>query len=84
MVANILSTDPPLSTTLGDGVKRSKFNLSEFGHVAYQIKWNHKCSNTLANIPPPNPGGQKVKIQLFQAMVMLHIKLKGTRYAATW
>ena len=54
----------------------------EHGHVAYQIKENHKCSNMVANILPadhPHPWGwgQKVKIQLFQNMVMLHIKLKG-------
>ena len=29
--------------------------------------------------PPPDPKGQKVKIQLFQINVMLHIKLKGIR-----
>ena len=28
--------------------------------------------------------GQKVKIQFFQNMVMMHIKLKGIWYAATW
>ena len=28
--------------------------------------------------------GQKAKLQLFQNIVMLHIKLKGIRYAATW
>ena len=35
--------------------------------------------------PSPDPGvwGQKVKIQLFQNMVMLHIKLKGMTNAAT-
>ena len=27
--------------------------------------------------PPHDPGGQKVKIQLFQNMVILHIKLKA-------
>ena len=26
---------------------------------------------------PPDPGGQKVKIQLFKNMVILHIKLKA-------
>ena len=37
--------------------------FSEYGHVAYQIKWNRECSNMVANIlphstPPPNlPGG---------------------------
>ena len=36
--------------------------------------------------PPPDPGGwgQKVEIQLFQNMVMLHIKSKGLAHAATW
>ena len=41
MVANILP-----------GAKRSKFNFSEHGHVAYQIKVNHECSNMVANILP--------------------------------
>ena len=34
--------------------------------------------------PPPNPWGQKVKIQLFQMMVILHIKLKAITNAVTW
>ena len=36
--------------------------------------------------PPhsPDPWGQKVKIQLFQDTVMLHIKLKGITNAAIW
>ena len=40
MVANILPTDhhPPPPSILGAGVKRSKFNFLEYGHVAYQIK----------------------------------------------
>ena len=63
-------------------------HLSEHGHVAYQIKWNHKCSNMVATFLPadPNPGdcGQKVKFQLFQNTVMLHIKLKGITNATTW
>ena len=32
--------------------------------------------------PPPDPRGQKVNIQLFQNMVMLHIKLKGMEHRA--
>ena len=65
---------------LGGGVKMSKFNFSEHGHVAYQIDPR----------PVPDPLGgikgwdQKVKIQFFQNMVMLHIKLKGITDAATW
>ena len=30
-------------------------NFSEHDHVAYQIKGNHKCSNTVANILPADP-----------------------------
>ena len=47
------STDP------GDGLKRSIF-FSECGHVVYQLKGNHECSNMVANIlaaePLPDPG----------------------------
>ena len=39
--------------TLREGIKkRSKFNFSENGHAAYQIKRNHECSNMVANILP--------------------------------
>ena len=34
--------------------------------------------------PHPDPMGQKVEIQLFQNMVMLHVKLKAITNAATW
>ena len=34
--------------------------------------------------PLPRTWGKKVKIQLFQNIVMLHIKLKGIKTAATW
>ena len=75
MVANILPSDP---LTLGWG-QNSTF--SEHGHVGYQTKGNHKCSNMVSNILPPDTptpmGVKKVKIQLFQNMVMLHIKSKG-------
>ena len=47
--------------------------------------------NMVANImptdtspPPPDPGGQKVKIQLFQNMAILHIKLNAITNAETW
>ena len=57
--------------TMGVGSKGQFF--SEHGHVAYQIKGNHECSNTVANIlsadpPPPHQTleyVQNVKIQLF-------------------
>ena len=49
--------DPIPWVDLGDEVEEK--NVSEYGHVAFQIKWNHECSNMVANIlpadsPPPN------------------------------
>ena len=80
---------PPL--TLAIGSKGPNTTFSEHGHIAYQIKWNPECSKMVANIlpadpPPPRPWGwgQKVKIQLFQNMVMLHIKLKGVMNTEAW
>ena len=32
-----------------------KSTFSEQGHVAYQIKENHECSNMVANILPADP-----------------------------
>ena len=81
MVANILPADIPTPWPWGSKGQNSTF--SEHGHVAYQIKENHKCSNKVANIlpsdAPPRPWGwgQKVRIRLFQNMVMLHIKFNG-------
>ena len=44
----------------GDRVIRPKFTFFKNDHVVYQIKWNHYCSNIVANIlpadPSPNPG----------------------------
>ena len=80
MVANILPAAPPPPDPR---VKRSNLTFAEHDHVAYQIKGNRKCSNMVANILPAAPlSPQKVKIQLFQNMVMLHIK--GITNAATW
>ena len=80
--SNYFAPPPPL-LTLGTGSKA----FSEQFHIAIQIKGKRKCSNMVANIfpaatPPPNPGGQKVKIQLFQNMVILHIKFKEITNAA--
>ena len=108
--------------TLGVGSVGQNSTFSEHGHVAYQNKENHKCSNMVATIlptdslhPPPDlwlgsightsnvayqikgnhsmlQHGSKyfarkllptlltlwlgqVKLQFFQNMVMLHIKL---------
>ena len=51
----------------GGGVKIKLF--SEPGHVAHQIKGNGTCSDMVAKSPDLG-WGQKVKIQLFQNMVM--------------
>ena len=65
---------PPTPPDPVGGVKMSKLTFSKHGHVAYRLKWNHKCSHMVANISPQGPGCQKVKIKLFQNIVMLHIK----------
>ena len=90
MVANILPTDPPLPPDpRGMGSIGQKSTFSEHGDVAYQNKRNHEFSNKIAIFlhaypPPPMTIGDGVKIQLFQNMIMLHIKLKGTTNAALW
>ena len=45
----------PPSPTLGMGSIGQDSIISEHGHVAYQIKENHKCSNMVANILPADP-----------------------------
>ena len=47
--AHILPADPP---TLGVGSKGKYSTFLEQGHVAYQIKWNHRCSSIIANNLP--------------------------------
>ena len=81
MVANILPAAPPPSPD--PRVKRLNLTFAEHDHVAYQIKGNREYSNMEANILPAAPlSPQKVKIQLFQNMVILHIKVITN--AATW
>ena len=52
------------------GRAQAKKKNSNYGHAAYQIKGNDACSNMLAR----GGVGSKVKIHLFQNMVILHIK----------
>ena len=45
--------------------------FSEQGHVVFQIKENHECSNIVANILPLDPlldpgSWSRVKVQLFR------------------
>ena len=84
MVANILPADLP-PTILG--IKRSKFNFFRSISNLRDSRMQQHDSKYFAPSPtPPDPGGwgQKVSIQLFQNMVMLHIRLKGITNAATW
>ena len=53
---------PPLPLTLRLGSKGQTSTLSEQGHVAYQIKGNHDCSNMEATYfacRSPSPPPQK-------------------------
>ena len=77
MIANIL---PAFPLILGIGsMGQYCLSFSEHGHDAYQIKGITKCSSMVENILPADPHpwlcywGRKVKIKLFQNMVMLHI-----------
>ena len=54
MVAYALPADfPPLLAR--PWRSKGQIQLSKHGHVAYQIKSNHKCSNMVAFILPPDP-----------------------------
>ena len=59
MVTNILPADrpppPPPPPTLVMGSAGLKSTFSENGHVTYQVKENHECSNIVANILPADP-----------------------------
>ena len=62
--------------------------FSEYGHVAYQIKGNDAYCKVVANSLPADPSHRNsrggVKIQHYQNMVMLQIKLSGITNAATF
>ena len=45
----------PHPLTLGVRSKGQNSTFSEHCHAAYQIKWNHKCSNIVGNILPADP-----------------------------
>ena len=83
----ILIPPPP---TIGVGVKRSKFNFLRTWSCCIsnymESRMQQHGSKYFARRPPNWPWGwgQKIKIQLFQNMVMLHIKLKRTINATTW
>ena len=75
MVAKLLPSGPkiPLPLTFGVGSRGQNSTVSEHGYVAYQIKGNLKIVLVILT-PCPLGWGQKVKVPLFQNMVMLHMK----------
>ena len=54
IVENILPPLPPQPDPRV-GSKSHHSTFSELDHVAYQIKWNHKYNNMVANIMPTAP-----------------------------
>ena len=86
MIANILIADTP---NPGDVAIGQNSFFSEGGNVAYQFKGNHEMQQHGSKIfclltpSPPTPGDGSVgRNQLFQNLVMLHIKLR--RITHTW
>ena len=77
---NILLAD---TLTVGMGPIGQNLPFSEHGHIEYQFKGNQKMQQQGSKYFPeirtlsPRPWGwgQKVKIQLFHNMVMLHIEI---------
>ena len=55
MVANILHADTPPPRPRVCGSKFQNSNLSEHGHVEYQIKGNHKMQQYGSSILPADP-----------------------------
>ena len=60
----------PLALWMGSVGKKSVFSVH--GHVTYQIKENHECSNMVANILPadtldPGDGVNRSKLNFFRA-----------------
>ena len=84
MVADILP--PPLTL----GAKRSKINFPEQCHDAYKFKGITNAATRLQYLAcspsaphDPRRWDKKVKLNFFQNIVMLHIRLKGITNAAT-
>ena len=83
MVATCLLAKPFL--TLGMRSIGQNSTFSGNGHVAYQIKWNHEMQQHGSKyFLPAGPLTLGVKINYFQNVVLLHIKLKGITNAAAW
>ena len=70
-----------LPSYLGEGSNGQNSTLPEHGHIAYQIKGNHKCSNLVANSLPgdslPLPLGPKCQTSLFLEHGHVAYQIKG-------
>ena len=55
MVVNVLPADPLPPPPPFTNPKGQNSTFSEYGHVADQIKGNHKCSYMVPNILPAEP-----------------------------
>ena len=89
LVANSLPADPlPDPGGRGQKVKVSTFFRTWSCCISNKLesRMQQQDSKSFAHRPPPDPGewDQKVTIQLFHNMAMLHIKLNGITNAATW
>ena len=91
-------TPPPLTPPKGSKVKFLNFAITKaiiiiFAEILHagraaidmkHINWDFSLK-ALVRVPWVDlRGGAEAKIKLFQNMVMLHIKLKLIRLAATW
>ena len=72
-------THRPLPLTLRVGSKVQNSVFSEYGNVAYQIKWNHKYCNMVANILPadPPPRGSKGLNSIFLEYGHVAYRIEG-------
>ena len=72
---------PQTDLTLWVSSKAQNSTFSEYGHVAYQIKVNHECSNMVANILPADPHfltlEMRSKFNLFSEHGHVACQIKG-------
>ena len=93
MVANVFPPPnaPPPLPTLGVVSKGKDSTVSEHGHVAYQLKGNHKCSKMVANIfstdpntQPTTSGDKRSKFIFFRAGSCCISLLPGDSIFSSW
>ena len=90
MIANILYLEITPPPTLVVGYKGQNLTFLEHGHVAYQIKGNHTCSNMVTTILPadPNPPPALGVVPIFSEYGHVAYQIKGKwsieHYASTY